>query len=101
MKRREFITLAGGAAAWPLVAWAQQPKLPRIGVLVPSDPEPFWSEFRAGLREQGYIEGQNIVLEFRNADGKADLLRGLADEFIRLKVDLIVVACLAAVTAGV
>jgi putative ABC transport system substrate-binding protein len=100
MQRRQFITLAGGAAAWPLAAWAQQPKLPRIGVLVPSDPEPFWSEFRAGLREQGYIEGQNIVLEFRNADGKADLLRGLADELIRLKVDLIVAHQTPAVTAA-
>src|SRR3954469_8624323 len=58
-RRREFI-LGGVAAAWPVVARAQQPKLPRIGVLVPSDPEPFWSEFRAGLREQGYIELQNI-----------------------------------------
>jgi putative ABC transport system substrate-binding protein len=100
MRRREFLGLVGGVAAWPLAAWAQQPKLPRIGVLVPSDPEPFWSEFRVGLREQGYIEGQNIVLEFRNADGNADLLRGLADEFIGLKVDLIVAHQTPAVTAA-
>ena len=101
MKRREFIALVGGAvAAWPMVARAQQPKLPRIGVLVLSDPEPFLSEFRAGLREQGYIEGQNIVSEFRNADGKADLLRGLADELIRLNVDLIVAHQTPAVTAA-
>ena len=65
MKRRAFITLLGGAVvAWPLAARAQQQKPARIGVLVPADPEPFWSEFRAGLREHGYIEGQNIAFEF-------------------------------------
>jgi putative ABC transport system substrate-binding protein len=100
MQRRHFITIACGAAAWPLAVWAQQAKLPKIGVLVPSDPEPFWSEFRAGLREQSYIEGHNIALEFRNADGKANLLRGLADELIRLKVDLIVAHQTPAVTAA-
>jgi putative ABC transport system substrate-binding protein len=57
INRREFITLLGGAAAWPLAVRAQQQKPPRIGVLVPANPEPFWSEFRAGLREHGYIEG--------------------------------------------
>ena len=90
MKRRAFITLLGGAVvAWPLAARAQQQKPARIGVLVPADPEPFWSEFRAGLREHGYIEGQNIAFEFRSAEGKPERLRGLADELVRLKVDII------------
>jgi putative ABC transport system substrate-binding protein len=77
LRRREFITLLGGAAAaWPLAARAQQPKRPRVGVLVPANSEPFWSEFRAGLRQYGYIEGQNVQFEFRSADGKPDRLRG-------------------------
>ena len=94
MKRREFITLFGGAAAatmvWPLPLAAQRPGLPRIGVLVTANPEPFWSEFQKGLREHGYGEGQNIQFEFRSADGKLDFLRALADELVRLKVDIIV-----------
>jgi ABC-type uncharacterized transport system substrate-binding protein len=88
--RRKFLATLGGAAAWPLAAHAQQQKPARIGVLVPANPEPFWSEFRAGLREYGYIEGQNIAFEFRSAEGKPERLRGLADEFVRLKVDVIV-----------
>ena len=102
MKRREFITLLGGAAvaSWPLPLAAQQPKLPRIGVLLTANPEPFWSEFRAGLREHGYIEGQNIQFEFRSADGQLNLLRALADELVRLKVDIIVASQTPAVTAA-
>jgi ABC-type uncharacterized transport system substrate-binding protein len=101
MKRREFIALIGGAAAtWPLVARAQQQKAARIGVLVPANPEPFWSEFRVGLREQGYIEGQNIAFEFRSAEGKPERLRGLADELVRLKVDIIVAHQTPSVTAA-
>jgi putative ABC transport system substrate-binding protein len=103
MRRREFITLLSGAAAasmlWALPLVAQQPKLPRIGVLLTANPEPFWSEFRAGLREHGYIEGQNIAFEFRSADGKLNLLRALADELVRLKVDIIVASQTPAVTA--
>src|SRR5262245_39534369 len=97
--RREFITLLGGAAAWPLAADAQA-KRPRIGVLVPANPEPFWTEFRAGLSEHSYIEGKNIAFEFRSADGKPDRLRGLADELVRLKVDIIVASLTPAVTAA-
>src|SRR5262245_5507386 len=91
IRRRDFITLLGGTAvAWPRAMRAQEPKLPRIGVLVASDPEPFWSLFREGMRANGYIEGRNIQLEFRPADRKPNLLRMLADELVRLKVDIIV-----------
>jgi putative ABC transport system substrate-binding protein len=100
MRRRDFMALLGGAAAWPLLARAQQPKLPRIGVLIPSNPEPFWTEFRAGLREHGYTEDQNIAFEFRSADGKPNLLRELAAELVRLKVDIIVASQTPAVTAA-
>ena len=91
--RREFITLVGGAAmAWPLAARAQQPKVPTIGALVIGNisPEEFWREFRQGLRDLGYIEGQNIRFEFRSAEGQIDRLPELAAELVRLKVDVIV-----------
>ncbi|MSO75367.1 MAG: hypothetical protein EXQ87_00435 [Alphaproteobacteria bacterium] len=101
MRRRKFITLVGGATlALPLGARAQQPKLPRIGVLILANTEPFWGEFREGLRRHGYIEGQNIQFEFRSAEGKPDLLRGLADELVRLKVDIIVALFTPAVTTA-
>jgi putative tryptophan/tyrosine transport system substrate-binding protein len=100
MRRRKFIALLGGAAAWPLTAHAQQAAMPRIGVLVASNPEPFWSEFRAGLHERGYTDGQNIMFEFRSADGKLDRLRSIADELVRLKVDIIVAVQTPAVTAA-
>jgi len=91
MKRRDFITLFGGAAAgWPLGARAQQPrKIPIIGVLWPNPPMTF--EFmRQGLREHGYIEGQNIRFEFRWAEGKLDQLPELARELVGIPVDVIV-----------
>jgi putative ABC transport system substrate-binding protein len=100
MRRREFISLLGGSAVWPLAVHAQQPRLPRIGVLVLSGPEPFWTEFLVALREHGYTEGRNIAFEFRSADGKLELLRGLADEFVRLKVDIIVALGTPAVIAA-
>src|SRR6478672_2757087 len=94
LKRRQFITLLGGATVlWPLASVAQQPaKLPTIGVLVIGniDPEPFWREFRQGLRDLGYVEGQNIRFEFRSAEGHLDRLPELAAELVRLKVDVIV-----------
>ena len=91
MRRRAFNTLLGGACvAGPLGVLAQQAKLPRIGVLIAANPEDFLGELRKGLREHGYIEGQTITLEIRSADGNAALLKGLADELVRLKVDIIV-----------
>jgi putative ABC transport system substrate-binding protein len=93
LKRGEFITLLGGAAvAWPLAAFAQQPRVPTIGALVIGNisPEQFWREFRQGLRDLGYVEGQNIRFEFRSAEGHLDRLPELAAELVRLKVDIIV-----------
>jgi putative ABC transport system substrate-binding protein len=93
IRRREFIVMLGGAAvAWPLAARAQQPKVPTIGALVIGniDPEQFWREFRQGLRDLGYVEGQNIRFEFRSAEGHLDRLPELAAELVRLKVDVIV-----------
>ena len=100
MRRRDFISLVGGSAVWPLAARAQQPKLPRIGILIPANREPFWNEFQQGLREHDYIEGQTIQFEFRSAEGSPILLRGLADELVRLKVDIIVASQTPAVTAA-
>src|SRR5262247_2998750 len=93
-RRREFITLLGGAAAWPLAARAQQAgKVPRIGFLgltSPSDRPSLLDAFRQGLRELGWVEGQNIVIDYRYAEGRVDRLPDLAAELVRLKVDLIV-----------
>jgi putative tryptophan/tyrosine transport system substrate-binding protein len=91
VKRREFITLLGGAA-WPMAAWAQQPKVRTIGVLVRSAPgwERFWQLFPELLRELGYIDGQNVRFEFRSDQGQMSRLLQLAAELVRLKVDVIV-----------
>jgi putative ABC transport system substrate-binding protein len=88
MKRREFITLLGGAAAWPRAARAQErpSKIPRIGII---DDAAIWDHFRQGLRDLGYIEGQTIALEYRSADGKPDRLAAVANELAGLPVDLI------------
>jgi putative tryptophan/tyrosine transport system substrate-binding protein len=90
MRRREFITLIAGAVVLPQAARAQQvKKIPRIGVLWPNPPATF--EFmRQGLRDFGYVEGQNINFEFRWAQGKLDELPEMASELVRLQVDLIV-----------
>src|SRR5262249_11441337 len=93
IRRREFVfTLGGAAAAWPLAAHAQQAKVPTIGALVIGNisPEEFWRGFRQGLRDLGYIEGQNIRFEFRSAEGQINRLPELAAELVRLKVDIIV-----------
>ena len=95
MKRREFILALGGAAAgWPLTARAQQQaKVARIGYLglvSASWHAPRVNAFRAGLRDLGYVEGKDIVIEFRWAEGRYDRLPGLAEELVRLNVDVIV-----------
>ena len=97
MKRRDFITLiSSAAAAWPLAARAQQPsaKIPRIGYLSPSSASGGFlardEAFRQGLRDLGYVEGRNIVIEYRFAEGKFDRLPELAAELVRLEVDVIV-----------
>src|SRR5262245_8727009 len=93
IRRRKFLaTLLGGAASWPLAARAQPSKVARIGVLYIglADAESFKKELRDGLRELGYMEGQNIAFEFRSAEGKLDRLPELASELVRLKVDVIV-----------
>jgi putative ABC transport system substrate-binding protein len=93
MRRREFITLLGGAAvAWPLAAPAQQPeRLRKVGVLVLGNPfdQSFGTELREGLRSSGYVEGQNIEYVFRSADGNTALLPQLAAELVALNVDVI------------
>jgi putative tryptophan/tyrosine transport system substrate-binding protein len=93
MKRRDFIGLLGAAAAaWPLAARAQPPKMRTIGVLVRAAPgwRRFWKLFPEALRELGYIEGQNIRFEFRSDEGRIGGLSKLATELVQLKVDVIV-----------
>jgi len=93
MRRREFITLLGSAAAWPLAARAQRQDPPRrIGILLFGNAEAasLRTELREGLRKSGYIEGQNLQFEVRSADGKLDLLPRLAAELVAAKVDVIV-----------
>jgi ABC-type uncharacterized transport system substrate-binding protein len=94
MRRREFITLIGGATvAWPLVAARRTGKVPRIGVLNPGPSDsPTIGAFYEGLHELGYLEGQNIVIERRYGEWKSDRFPVLASELVRLNVDVIVVS---------
>ena len=93
MKRREFLGALGGAAAWPVAAHAQQPTIPVIGFLDGRTPEALTERlrgFRQGLKEVGYVDGENVTIIYRWAENQVDQLQALAADLVRHRVDVIV-----------
>jgi hypothetical protein len=93
MRRREFITLLGGAATWPLAARAQQPAMPVVGFLAGSAPEALGQQvaaFRDGLKEEGFVERHNVAIEYRFAEGRLDRFPEFVSDLVRRQVTMLV-----------
>ena len=103
MRRREFITLLGGATAWPLAARAQQAKLPVVGFLCAASAEGYAAQlatFQRGLREAGFVEGRNVAIEYRFADGHYERMPDLAADLVRHQVAVITAAAIPSALAA-
>src|SRR6516162_2033871 len=101
MRRRQFIAGRGSAAAWPMVALAQQPAVPVIGLLFGGPPGSYASpEFRRGLSQAGFEEGRNVALEYHWVDGRYELLPALAADFVRRQVAVIYANSISAALAA-
>ena len=99
MRRREFISLLGGAATWPLAARAQGRKVYRLGILTVG-PERNWDGMLQVLHDLGYVEGQNLIVERRYSEGQAERWSDLANELVGREVDIIVVSTTPAILAA-
>src|SRR5579863_783034 len=103
MRRREFIALLGSAGLWPLTVHAQSPPIPVVGFLNVESPQaygPMAAAFRQGLKESGYIDGQNVAIEYRWAEGRSERLAVMASDLVRRQVTVIAATTTAAALAA-